>query len=183
MLCTRTSGQTHFATAGSPSTSRPALDACSRATSERHDQTLASFAQAVGRRSLDGSSMLTADDFREIALSMHGAIERAHMGHPDFRANGRIFASLHANDLSGTVKLTPEEQRDLMRAHPKVFTPAAGAWGRQGWTVLRLSEADSGTARSAILLAWQNVVDKPRGRQSSKPRDRQAVRPSRRRRT
>ena len=36
---------------------------------------------------------MTADDFRDIALGMQGAIERAHMNHPDFRANGRIFAS------------------------------------------------------------------------------------------
>ena len=39
--------------------------------------------------------MLTENDFRRIALGMKGAIESAHMGHPDFRANGRIFATLH----------------------------------------------------------------------------------------
>jgi hypothetical protein len=38
---------------------------------------------------------MTADDFRDIALSMNGATEGSHMGHPDFRANGRIFATLH----------------------------------------------------------------------------------------
>lgn len=126
--------------------------------------------------------MLTADDFREIALSMHDAIERAHMGHPDFRANGRIFASLHANERSGTVKLTPEEQRELMRAHPTMFTPAAGAWGRQGWTVVSLSESDCRTVRAAILLAWQNVVDRPRRRPSPQRRGTQAARPPRKRR-
>jgi hypothetical protein len=31
---------------------------------------------------------MTADDFRRLALSMHGAIESAHMGHPDFRRVG-----------------------------------------------------------------------------------------------
>ena len=33
--------------------------------------------------------MLKADDFRRIALEMKGAVEGAHMGHPDFRVNGR----------------------------------------------------------------------------------------------
>lgn len=111
--------------------------------------------------------METADDFRAIALSLHDAIERAHMGHPDFRANGRVFASLHANEESGTMKLTPEEQAEFMRAHPKMFTPAAGAWGRQGWTVVQLDAADEASLRGALLLAWQNVATKPPGRPSS----------------
>ena len=125
---------------------------------------------------------VTAEDFREIALSMQGAIERAHMGHPDFRVNGRIFATLHANELTGGLKLTPEEQRELMRSHSKVFTPAAGAWGRQGWTNVRLSEADGATARAAVLLAWQNVIEKRPSRRSSKPRTARINRPTPKRR-
>ena len=37
--------------------------------------------------------MLTAEDFRRIALGMKDAVERAHMGHPDFRLGGKIFAA------------------------------------------------------------------------------------------
>jgi hypothetical protein len=48
------------------------------------------------------------DEFRRIALSMEGAVEGAHMGHPDFRANGRIFATLYPDGQSGMVKLTPD---------------------------------------------------------------------------
>ena len=69
---------------------------------------------------------MTADDFRDIALSMHGAIEGSHMGHPDFRANGRIFATLHSGDRVGMVKLSPDEQREVMRDQPGVFEPSAG---------------------------------------------------------
>lgn len=105
---------------------------------------------------------MTADDFRDAALSLHDAIERAHMGHPDFRANGRIFASLNADETSGTVKLSPDEQRELLHAHPKAFSPAAGAWGRQGWTVIHLRAADEASVRGALLLAWQNVTTAPR---------------------
>jgi hypothetical protein len=123
---------------------------------------------------------MTPDDFRRLALSMHGAIEGAHMRHPDFRANGRIFATLHADELWGTVKLTSEEQEAFLTAHAKVFVPASGAWGRQGWTNVRLDAADEATARGAMILAWQNVVDKPSGRRSSKPDDRLLVRPSKR---
>ena len=45
-----------------------------------------------------------------MALAMAGAIEGAHMGHPDFRAKGRIFATLTGNGKMGMVALTPEQQ-------------------------------------------------------------------------
>ena len=41
--------------------------------------------------------MATETEFRRIALGMKDAVEGAHMGHPDFRVNGRIFATLHAD--------------------------------------------------------------------------------------
>jgi hypothetical protein len=37
---------------------------------------------------------MTAAQFREIALSFPEAVEAAHMGHPDFRIGGKIFATL-----------------------------------------------------------------------------------------
>jgi hypothetical protein len=110
---------------------------------------------------------MTADDFRRLALDMHGAIESAHMGHPDFRANGRIFATLHSNDAWGMVKLTPEDQRELLRTSPEIFVPSSGAWGRQGCTNVRLASADEATVRGAMMLAWQDAVSKPRPRKTS----------------
>lgn len=104
---------------------------------------------------------MTADEFREIALAMQGAVEGAHMGHPDFRANGRIFATLHPGDRTGMVKLTPEEQRVFLEDQPSVFEPSSGAWGRQGCTNVTLARADRGTVRSAMLLAWQAAMTKP----------------------
>ena len=52
---------------------------------------------------------------------MQGAVDGAHMHHPDFRANGRIFATLHGDDASGTVMLTPEEQQEFLTLKPKMF--------------------------------------------------------------
>ena len=53
---------------------------------------------------------MKAKQFRRIALGMKDAIEGAHMGHPDFRANSRIFATLHHDRQWGMVKLTPDQQ-------------------------------------------------------------------------
>jgi hypothetical protein len=110
-------------------------------------------------------------EFRRIALGMQGAIESAHMGHPDFRANGRVFATLSADDEWGMVKLAPEQQQELVRAHAAMFVPANGAWGRQGCTMVRLDSADADTLGEAMTLAWQGTVKPPKA-ERSKPRRR-----------
>ena len=104
---------------------------------------------------------MTADDFRAIVLAHDGAAESEHMGHPDFRANGRIFASLHSQDRFGMVKLTPEEQQVLLREHPETFEPSAGAWGRQGCTNVKLAGASKPAVRAAIRLAFEAIVALP----------------------
>jgi YjbR protein len=108
------------------------------------------------------------DEFRRIAVSMKGAVEGAHMGHPDFRANGRIFATLHTGDQFGMVKLMPEEQEEFLRTSPKMFVPSSGAWGRQGCTNVRLEAADKATVRAAMNLAWQQAISKPPPKKSAK---------------
>lgn len=113
---------------------------------------------------------MTGDDFRGIALQLDGVMEKSHMGHPDFRANGRIFASLLGNEERAGLKLSPDEQGELMRRHPTVFTPASGAWGRQGWTVADLSAAKPAVVRSALLLAYANVVEKTAARRTGRSR-------------
>src|SRR3954466_46395 len=95
-----------------------------------------------GQPSCDNAPLMTADDFRTLALSFDGAVEQAHMGHPDFRANGRIFATLQADDERGMVKVPPDEQLQLLRVAEQTFPPASGAWGRQGCTMVRLAGAD-----------------------------------------
>ena len=108
--------------------------------------------------------MMTVNQFRRIALSMDGAVESEHMGHPDFRANGRIFATLHPDLKFGMVKLTSQQQERFVRESPDVFTPESGAWGLAGCTRVTLRLADEETVGEAITLAWQNSVIKPAAR-------------------
>jgi hypothetical protein len=109
-------------------------------------------------------------DFRRIALGMQGAHEGEHMGHPDFRAHGRIFATLYPDNLRGMVKLTPDQQQEFMAANPEIFEPASGAWGRQGCTTVRLDAADETTIGEAMTLAWQNSTKKAPPTKTSRPR-------------
>lgn len=111
---------------------------------------------------------MTDDDFRDIALALDGATEGAHMGHPDFRANNRIFASLRADGTTGMVKLTPEQQAVFLAEHVAMFTPSPGAWGRQGCTDVVLAKARVPAVRAAMQLAWQSAMDKPKARPRKK---------------
>jgi|SRR4051812_32031490 hypothetical protein len=105
-------------------------------------------------------SAMKESDFRRIALGMKGATERAHMDHPDFRVNGRIFATLHHDRRHGMVRLTPEQQRTFLRDDPGAFTAEAGAWGRQGCTAVSFAAVDEDTLGEALTLAWRNVAEK-----------------------
>ena len=123
--------------------------------------------------------MLSPEQFRRIALGMQDAVERAHMGHPDFRVNGKIFATLYPDGERGMVTLTPDQQQELMRADPAMFVPASGAWGRQGCTTVRLEAADESTVGEAMTLAWQHAAAQPVARRSKAPRSRTRARPVR----
>jgi hypothetical protein len=101
---------------------------------------------------------MTEADFRRIALGMKDAVESAHMGHPDFRVNNRIFATLHPDRLWGMVKLPPDEQRRFVQHDPATFKPESGAWGRQGCTAVRLDSVDEETLGEALTLAWRNTA-------------------------
>jgi len=101
---------------------------------------------------------VNATRFRRLALAMEGAVEGAHMGHPDFRTNGRIFATLHAGNKTGMVKLSPDQQKQFLEADPDTFSPAGGAWGRQGCTIVRLASAGDELLGEAMTLAWQGMT-------------------------
>jgi hypothetical protein len=99
---------------------------------------------------------VTPTEFRRMALSFPETEARTHMGHPDFRVAGKIFATLGYPDRgSGMVKVTPIEQRMFVEAEPKAFSPCAGAWGRKGSTSVQLSAVKKSTLRRAIAAAWE----------------------------
>ena len=102
---------------------------------------------------------MTPQGFRRLALSMPEASEGGHMGHPDFRLGGKIFATLCYPDESwGMVKLTPDQQEAFVSAEPAVFVPVKGGWGRRGATNVRLRPAKTASLRVALAAAWRNVA-------------------------
>ena len=104
---------------------------------------------------------MTPDQFRRLALCLPEAIEQEHMGHPDFRVGGKIFATLHGRDeLNGMVKLTPAQQKAFVREEPAVYEAVPGGWGRNGATLVKLRAAKASSVRHALAAAWRNTAPK-----------------------
>jgi hypothetical protein len=104
---------------------------------------------------------MNADDFRRIALSLEGAEEASHMGSPDFRVGGRIFATLASqNQGYGNLMLTLEQQAEFVADLPDVFVPIPGGWGRMGMTHIRLAAANEDVLEGALRTAWKLRIEK-----------------------
>ena len=113
-------------------------------------------------------------DFRRIALSLPGAEESSHMGQPDFRVDGRIFATLaSAKQGYGNLMLTLEQQTAFVEEVPEVFLPIPGGWGRMGMTHIRLAEASEDVLYGALHAAWKLRVEKSAksGKKKRAPKD------------
>jgi len=104
---------------------------------------------------------MKANDFRRLALLLEGAEEGSHMGSPDFRVGGRIFATLaHQAQGYGNLMLSPEHQAAFIEDQPTIFLPVAGGWGRMGATHIRLAVATEDVLAGALQTAWKLRLEK-----------------------
>ena len=99
---------------------------------------------------------MTAQDFRRIALALPGVEESSHMGSPDFRVGGRIFATLAAEAQGyGNLMLDAQHQAEFIADAPEIFLPVPGGWGRMGATHIRLAAASEDLLTGALHTACQ----------------------------
>jgi len=100
------------------------------------------------------------EDARRLALALPEAAEGDDHGTPAFTVGGKIFCNLSLDPPRITIKLTAEDQDNLVAGHPGVIEPVAGYWGRKGWTVVRCDQIDETTIVMLLRLAWSNVAPK-----------------------
>ena len=104
---------------------------------------------------------MNADRFRRLALALPEATERSHMGHPDFRVGGKIFATLGWPEGGwGMVKLTLDQRDAFVGASPAGFSPVPGGWGERGATRVHLGQAPDPLVEEALAAAWRNTAPK-----------------------
>jgi hypothetical protein len=105
-------------------------------------------------------SVIDPATYRRLALGLPGAEEASHMGAPDFRINGRIFATLaYGHKGLGTLMLTPEQQAMFVAEAPEYFSAVTGGWGRMGMTWVRVDAPESVLA-GALSTAFHQVLAK-----------------------
>ena len=108
---------------------------------------------------------MTSEAFRKLALSFAHAEERAHMHHPDFRVDTKIFATMgYPRPGWAMVKLTPDEQAAFVRMEPEIFVPVKGKWGEQGCTNIILAQATRPPVRAALKTAYERAARAPSAR-------------------
>jgi len=112
---------------------------------------------------------MNVHNFRRLALSLPSAEESSHMGSPDFRVGGRIFATLAAAKLGyGNIMITPEQQTAFAAELPEIFIPVPGGWGRGGATHVNLAVATEDVVLGALQAAHKLRVEK-NAKSGSKP--------------
>lgn len=103
---------------------------------------------------------ITAAQWRKLACALPGVEEKSHFEQPDFRVRNKIFAGLDREETRGVLKLAPELQAMLCSSKPKAFVPAAGAWGRSGWTHVVLASVDAGAVPELLRESYRLVAPK-----------------------
>jgi len=130
--------------------------------------------EPVARRSPKNS--MTIPDFRRLALQLDGVEESSHMGAPDFRVGGRIFATLaHQDKGYGNLMLTPEAQAGFVDERPEIFLAVAGGWGRHGATHIILAAANEDVLTGALRTAWKLRVEQNAAAASRKRSPRRTI--------
>jgi hypothetical protein len=106
---------------------------------------------------------MTPAAFRKLALALPEAQESSHMGAPDFRIGGKIFATLAGGKEWGMVKLSLTDQTHYAREAPAIFEIFPNAWGRAGCTKVLLGEVKKphvALIQQALYAAWKNTAPK-----------------------
>lgn len=109
----------------------------------------------------------TADDVREIALSLPDSSEKLAWGMPTFRVggangkSGKIFAALADDDTSIGVKCPKGDRDELIAAEPEKFFIRPGHDDNYDWLRVRLAAVeDAGELRSILADSWLQVAPK-----------------------
>ena len=88
-----------------------------------------------------------------MALGLDGAVEASHMNHPDFRVNGKIFATLWTDEQLN-VMLPGGRIEQVVADEPDRTEPVH--WGKKLAAVrVHLPEADEELVEALLAGAWQ----------------------------
>jgi len=101
--------------------------------------------------------MASQEDVRRLALSLPEACEAPHFHLTSFRVRGKIFATM-GEGRPLMLKVSPEDQANLVADDPARISPVPGAWGRKGSTFVEIESLPLERLETLVGLAWAGVA-------------------------
>ena len=102
---------------------------------------------------------MTSQQFRALVLSLPDTEENPHFDRAAFRITGkRIFATMHEEDRSVNLKLTPVDQSVFCNFGKEAVFPVPNKWGLQGWTTFLLKKTPKDLMTDALNTAYQDEL-------------------------
>jgi hypothetical protein len=108
--------------------------------------------------------MTSGKTFTEMALSFPGTEHKPHFERVGFKVIGkRMFATYLADNNTGNIFLTPEEQTVFCEMDAANIYPVPNKWGEKGATTFELNKVRQELVLEALLSAYNQVL-KPKKR-------------------
>jgi hypothetical protein len=111
--------------------------------------------------------MVTTETFRQMALSLPGAVELPHFDRASFRVNlpgrqagKRIFATMDEKKKIAVLMFSPLEQSVFCAFDKTIIYPVPGGWGKQGATIFELSRIKKAMLKDALNVVYTEVLNK-----------------------
>ena len=102
---------------------------------------------------------MTPRQFRVMVLSLPGTEENPHFDRAAFRITGkRIFATMHEEDRSVNLKLTPVDQSVFCNFGKEAVFPVPNKWGLLGWTTFLLIKVPKDMMTDALRTAYEDEL-------------------------
>ena len=101
---------------------------------------------------------MTAKEFKNLALSFEGTIEKPHFERTAFKViNKRIFATLLDENVSANIVL-PIKDQGVFCAIDTAIYPVPNKWGTHGWTTFELKNLSPEIVLDALDTAYKEVI-------------------------
>lgn len=104
--------------------------------------------------------MVSTETFRQMALSLPGAIELPHFDRASFRVNKKIFATMLEKDKIAVLMFSPLQQSVFCAFDKTIIYPVPGGWGLKGATIFELQKMKNTMMKDALNVAYEKIVAK-----------------------
>jgi predicted DNA-binding protein (MmcQ/YjbR family) len=109
---------------------------------------------------------MTAEEFRELALSFPGTEEAPHFERRAFKVTGRrIYTTMLEAKSSVNMVLSKSDQSSYCNLDKKHIYPVPNKWGEHGWTTFEIKHIDRAVIQTALESAYNAVImEKKKGK-------------------